>query len=119
MIEVAKSNHEKSNDSIGVKVVEKISPPRTKPSPSFNSNKIEQHKGTAFEEKVIPLKAQNFTFKFGLTKKGIAESPNEKFDDNLPSTNSTVPQYVQKNLKELIHFHPDGLWCAELPSIYR
>lgn len=54
------------------------------------------------------------TFKFGITKKGVEN------DLNLSVMNSNnVPPYVQKNLKKLISYHPDGVWCAEIPLIYR
>lgn len=58
-------------------------------------------------------------FKFGVTKKGV-DSDSSKENLDLPVINSSnVPPYVQKNLKNLISYHPDGVWCAELPLIYR
>lgn len=36
-----------------------------------------------------------------------------------PVENTNVPYYIQNNLRKLMSYHPDGVWCAELPSIYR
>lgn len=30
-----------------------------------------------------------------------------------------IPKTVQNRLKELISYHPDGIWCAQLPDVYR
>lgn len=58
-------------------------------------------------------------FKFGVTKKGVdTDSPKENLDSSV-IINNNVPPYVQKNLKKLISYYPDGIWCAELPLIYR
>lgn len=64
----------------------------------------------------------SYAFKFGITKKGVSSDyPNDNANDvqSPVINNNSIPPYIQRNLRKLISSNPDGVWCAELPLIYR
>nr|CAI5868623.1 unnamed protein product [Callosobruchus analis] len=43
----------------------------------------------------------------------------DRIPDELSNIDNKVPLRVRENLKHLIGKHEDGIWCAELPRLYR
>lgn len=97
---------------------------------TFDSNPSSEH--CEFERRSYHLNecspqnifknAPKFSFRFGVTRSGANVSNskhNSEILNPLETDNTNVPPYVQKNLKKLIGNYPDGVWCAELPQIYR
>lgn len=69
------------------------------------------------EANMFSEKIANNSFKLDVRKQELNSS--SKVHSLVNASKSTIPGYVQDNLRKLIAQNPDGVWCAELPTKYK